>query len=70
MDKLFITNDTVSTIVAQNDGSWILTIYFEKQTLHEKQYKTFAAAKAQETKLLKRYDLLKGKKFRYGQFNG
>lgn len=54
---LFITNDTISTIIQKKDGSCILTIYLEKRVLHEKKYKTFAAAKAQETRLLKHYHL-------------
>jgi len=54
---LFIGNDTISTIVMQQDKTALLTIYCQKQVLHEKQYKTFSAAKAQETKLLKRYRL-------------
>lgn len=55
---LYITNDTISTIRTQKDGSAVLTVYFEKKVLHEKTYKTFTAAKAQETRLLKHYDLL------------
>jgi len=54
---LFISNDTISTIVMQQDKTAVLTIYRQKQILHEKQYKTFSAAKTQETKLLKRYRL-------------
>ena len=58
IDNFLIDNDTVSTIVTQKDGTVILTIYFEKRVLHKKQYKTFAAAKGQETRLLKHYKLL------------
>ena len=54
---MFISENTISTIVMQQDGSAVLTIYRQKQKLHEKHYKTFSAAKAQETKLLKRYRL-------------
>lgn len=54
---LFIDNETISTIIRQKDGSCILTIYFEKRILHEQKYKTFSAAKAQETRLLKHYHL-------------
>ena len=57
IDNFLIDNDTVSTLVTQKDGSVILIIYFEKMVLHKKQYKTFAAAKAQETRLLKHYHL-------------
>ena len=52
---LFIDNSTISTIRKNIYGSWTLTIYHEKKILHEKTYKTIAAAKAQETKLLKKY---------------
>jgi len=54
---LFISDNTISTIVMQQDKTALLTIYCQKQILHEKQYKTFAAAKTQETKLLKHYRL-------------
>lgn len=55
---LYLTNDTISTIETQKDGSATLTVYFEKKVLHEKTYKTYSAAKAQRTRLLKHYDLL------------
>ena len=58
---MFITNDTLSTIITEHDGSCILTVYHEKRILHEKQYKTFSAAKAQETRILNRYDLFVSK---------
>lgn len=54
----YITNDTISTIRTQKNGFVVLTVYFEKKILFEKTYKTFAAAKAQETKLLNKYDSL------------
>ena len=54
---LFISDNTISTIVVQQDKTALLTIYRQKQVLHEKQYKTLSAAKSQETKLLKRYCL-------------
>ena len=54
----FIDKNTVSTIRTQKNGSVILTIYFEYRVLHKKEYKTFAAAKAQETRLLRHYKLV------------
>lgn len=58
IENFLIDNDTVSTLVTQKNGTVILTIYFEKRVLHKKAYKTFAAAKAQETRLLKHYKLI------------
>ena len=57
---LFITSDTLSTITKANTGNntyVVLRIYRNKQVIFMKEYKTFSAAKAQETKLLKKYRL-------------
>ena len=57
LDGFIIDENTISTIVRQKNGLVILTIYDKKCVLHKKEYKTFAAAKAQETRLIKYYKL-------------
>jgi hypothetical protein len=55
----FITNETIATIVInEKTGKYILTMYREKKVIFTKEYKTFAAAAAQQTRYQKKFNLL------------
>lgn len=55
---IFITIDTLSIIVPNDNNTFHLAIFKEKQVVFSKDYKTRTAAEIQNTRLINRYDLL------------
>ena len=60
---MHITEDTLSTIIPEGENDiaeyYTLTIYKDCKVVFEKVYKTLAAAEQVNTKMIKKYDLLK-----------
>ena len=53
-----VAENQIARIIVFDNGSAELTIFFKKAVLHKQIYKTYAAAKQQQTRLLKYYKLI------------